>query len=181
MASMLTPHCGTGILSLGPFSEHALRRRRLRVRNTLCGALVLSLFALSGRLVAQNAAKGPTGVTRQPAGMVAADSTPSAHVAADTRPASDPLFTNRDALIAGGFVLGTVAMFPIDRHVAQQLQNPDLQAHQFFNRAAKGFEFVATPGSYLIGGPCTWSAEWAATTASPTWGGTAPKQCWSRA
>jgi membrane-associated phospholipid phosphatase len=66
--------------------------------------------------------------------------------------ARDPLFIPRDALIAATFAVGTVAMFPLDRHIAERLQNPGTQANRFFRNASKGVEVIATPGAYYIGG-----------------------------
>jgi membrane-associated phospholipid phosphatase len=65
---------------------------------------------------------------------------------------ADPLFIPRDALIAAGFVLGTVAMFPLDRRIAEELQDPGTQANRFFRHASKGVEAIASPGAYYIGG-----------------------------
>jgi membrane-associated phospholipid phosphatase len=62
------------------------------------------------------------------------------------------LFTYRDALLAAGFAGLTIAMFPVDKHVAQQLQNPNLAQNRFLEHAAVGFESITTPGAYVIGG-----------------------------
>jgi membrane-associated phospholipid phosphatase len=63
-----------------------------------------------------------------------------------------PLFTKRDAVIAGALAVTTVLLFPVDREVAQELQNPNTQANKFFNHAATGVEIIASPGAYYIGG-----------------------------
>jgi membrane-associated phospholipid phosphatase len=89
---------------------------------------------------------------------VAAQTPDTSSAAAGVQTASErprppePLFTARDALVAGAFALGTVAMFPVDRWVAERLQDPAVQENRFFDRAARGFEFIATPGAYYIGG-----------------------------
>lgn len=62
------------------------------------------------------------------------------------------LFTSRDALLAVGFAGLTVAMFPADRHVAESLQDNDLQANKFFGKSATGFETITSPGAFIIGG-----------------------------
>jgi membrane-associated phospholipid phosphatase len=62
------------------------------------------------------------------------------------------LFTYRDAVLAAGFAGLTVAMFPVDKHIAGQLQNPDLTANRFLENSAKGFESITTPGAFIIGG-----------------------------
>jgi membrane-associated phospholipid phosphatase len=62
------------------------------------------------------------------------------------------LFTYRDALLAAGFGALTVAMFPADRHIAETLQDEDVKANKFFDRAGKGVEAITTPGAFIIGG-----------------------------
>lgn len=62
-----------------------------------------------------------------------------------------PFFTYKDALLAGGFAAGTIVMFPLDRHIAQHIhQNPN--SAEWLNNAAKGVEYIASPGAYVIGG-----------------------------
>ena len=46
----------------------------------------------------------------------------------------------------------TVAMFPLDKHIETHLRDQTTPANQFFDRSAKGLEFISTPGSFLIGG-----------------------------
>lgn len=62
-----------------------------------------------------------------------------------------PLLTGKDALLIGAFTLGTVAVAPIDRQVAQRLQNPATQENRFLRTAATGFRILAVPGSVLAG------------------------------
>src|SRR5215207_1111229 len=62
------------------------------------------------------------------------------------------LFTYRDAILAAGFVGLTVAMFPVDKHLAGQLTDSTLTANRFLERSAVGFESISTPGAYIIGG-----------------------------
>jgi hypothetical protein len=62
------------------------------------------------------------------------------------------LFTYRDAALAGGFVGLTFAMFPADKRVAKRLQNQDLQTEKALDQAAKSFEWVSSPGAFVIGG-----------------------------
>ena len=71
---------------------------------------------------------------------------------ADSASKSKPLFTIRDAIVAAGFAGLTVAMFPLDQHIAHRLENPSTQANRFFHHAATGFEVIASPGAYVIGG-----------------------------
>ncbi len=70
----------------------------------------------------------------------------------DTSHVHKTLFTYRDGFLAAAFVGLTFAMFPIDKSVANRLQDPDVQANQFFNNSAKGFEVIASPGAFVIGG-----------------------------
>jgi hypothetical protein len=70
----------------------------------------------------------------------------------DTQHVYKTLFTWRDAALAGGFAGLTVAMFPADRHIAHQLQNPNNQTNRFFNNAATGVELISSPGAFIIGG-----------------------------
>jgi membrane-associated phospholipid phosphatase len=65
---------------------------------------------------------------------------------------ADPLFVRRDAFIAAAFALGTVAMFPLDRRLAEDLQDPGTQANRFLRDVSKTVEGIATPGAYYIGG-----------------------------
>lgn len=43
-------------------------------------------------------------------------------------------------------------MFPLDQRIAHRLENPGTQANRFFHHAATGFEVIASPGAYVIGG-----------------------------
>jgi membrane-associated phospholipid phosphatase len=61
------------------------------------------------------------------------------------------LFTIRDAYIAAGFAVATIAAFPVDKRAAQELQDPNTQANRFFRNASTGFEVIASPGAYFIG------------------------------
>jgi membrane-associated phospholipid phosphatase len=62
------------------------------------------------------------------------------------------LFTYRDAALAGGFVVLTIAMFPADRHIAESLQDEDIKGNKFFDHTGKDVEAITTPGSFIIGG-----------------------------
>ncbi|MGH7615780.1 MAG: phosphatase PAP2 family protein [Gemmatimonadaceae bacterium] len=63
-----------------------------------------------------------------------------------------PFFTFKDALLASGFAVGTVAMFPLDRSAAKELLDSATQANRFFKHASTGAELIASPGAYFIGG-----------------------------
>ncbi len=71
---------------------------------------------------------------------------------ADSAKTPAPLFTKKDFLVAGGFTVGMVAMFPFDERLAKHLTNHGAQANNFFKNASTGVEWIASPGSYVIGG-----------------------------
>ncbi len=68
--------------------------------------------------------------------------------------ASQPsLFTWRDAVLGGGFVLGTIAIRPLDKEAADYSQRtPFPQNNPYLRKAAKGLNRIAVPGSFIIGG-----------------------------
>ncbi|HEY2026265.1 MAG TPA: phosphatase PAP2 family protein [Gemmatimonadaceae bacterium] len=61
------------------------------------------------------------------------------------------LFHESDLYVAAGFALGTVAMFPLDKHFAQQIQNPSLQTNTTLQRFADAARFFGGPGPVIIG------------------------------
>jgi membrane-associated phospholipid phosphatase len=65
--------------------------------------------------------------------------------------AGKPLFTTDDALLALGFAGLTVAMFPVDKQVAHRLRSPASGENQFIGRVTTGTEYLADPGSIIIG------------------------------
>jgi membrane-associated phospholipid phosphatase len=69
----------------------------------------------------------------------------------DSIHAAKTLFTYRDGLLAAGFVVLTVAMFPADKSLARHLQDPSTQANLFFKNASTGLQYMADPGSIVIG------------------------------
>ena len=62
-----------------------------------------------------------------------------------------PLFNGRDVIRAVGFAGLTVAMFPLDRSIARRLTNERSKANRFLNGSSKGVEYIADPGSIVIG------------------------------
>ena len=62
------------------------------------------------------------------------------------------LFTYRDALLAGGFAVLTVIMFPADEAIAKHLTDSSLTSNRFFQHSANGLEGITAPGAYIIGG-----------------------------
>ncbi|HTE43784.1 MAG TPA: phosphatase PAP2 family protein [Gemmatimonadaceae bacterium] len=69
----------------------------------------------------------------------------------DSVHASRTLFTYRDAALAAGFIGLTLAMFPVDKQVAGNLQNQNTQANKFFKNASTGVTYLADPGAIIIG------------------------------
>lgn len=63
-----------------------------------------------------------------------------------------PFFIAKDAFLGAGFVVGTVLMIPLDRRVALELRDSATQANHLFKNASTGFEAIASPGAYIIGG-----------------------------
>jgi len=73
--------------------------------------------------------------------------------APDTAAQRSPhLFRRRDLLIAGGFVAGAVAMAPLDRTFAHELQDSSVQANTFLRKSATGVRVLGVPGSLVISG-----------------------------
>ncbi|MEO7457225.1 MAG: phosphatase PAP2 family protein [Gemmatimonadaceae bacterium] len=109
-------------------------------RRTLCLALALSsLIVPSFSAAHAQVTTGEDGRTVVPRDTAK----PAAH---------RTLFTYRDAALAAAFAGLTVAMLPVDRHIAESLQDEDLQANKFFDRSGRGVEWISTPGSFIIGG-----------------------------
>src|SRR3954470_20538302 len=69
----------------------------------------------------------------------------------DSIHAAKTLFTWRDGVLAAGFTGLTVALFPIDRRVAQHLQESSKHANHFLKNASRDVQYVAEPGSIVIG------------------------------
>ena len=63
---------------------------------------------------------------------------------------SGKLFTHRDLLIAGAFAAGTVAMFPLDRALARELQDSSVQTNHLLSRTATGARLLGSPGGYIF-------------------------------
>lgn len=70
------------------------------------------------------------------------------------RPLTVPrgLFKRSDAFLAAGFAAATVALFPLDQHVAEELQSPGVQSNRTLDNTATRLEKLASPGAYYFGG-----------------------------
>jgi membrane-associated phospholipid phosphatase len=62
------------------------------------------------------------------------------------------LFTQRDLYFAGGFVVATVALAPLDRSLARELQDSSVQANHLLADAATGVRVMGSPGGLLLSG-----------------------------
>ena len=60
------------------------------------------------------------------------------------------LFIRRDLYILGAFAAGAVAMFPVDRKVANYLQDSTVQANRFFSHAATSARLLGSPGAFAL-------------------------------
>lgn len=61
------------------------------------------------------------------------------------------LFTWGDAALVGSFLVGTVAVAPLDRAIADRLLDSTVQENRFLGRVATFVRTVADPGSVVIG------------------------------
>lgn len=62
------------------------------------------------------------------------------------------LFRRSDAFLAAGFAAATVALFPLDRHFAEELQSPAAQSNRTLDNTATRLEKLTSPGAYYLGG-----------------------------
>ena len=53
--------------------------------------------------------------------------------------------------LGAAFVVGTVALRPLDKSIAGRLQNPDNQTNRLFQNLATDVRQIASPGSVIIG------------------------------
>jgi membrane-associated phospholipid phosphatase len=63
-----------------------------------------------------------------------------------------PLFTWRDGVLAGAFAIGTLAIRPLDKRAATDLQTPSYQKNRFLQESSTIVRNIALPGSFIIGG-----------------------------
>jgi membrane-associated phospholipid phosphatase len=62
------------------------------------------------------------------------------------------LFNERDLVVLGAWTAATIALTPLDKQLAHELQDSSVQANHFLKSTSKGFEVIASPGAYYIGG-----------------------------
>jgi membrane-associated phospholipid phosphatase len=70
----------------------------------------------------------------------------------ETVPEAGPLFTYRDALLAGGFIVAGRLVYPLDEYYAQRLQDSSTQANRKLQTLATFVTTTVAPGSLYIGG-----------------------------
>ena len=76
----------------------------------------------------------------------------AAQEADSTATPAEPLFVPSDAWYAAGFVLGTVALSPVDLTIAESLRDSTRQANRFLRDAATGFRVLGRPGALILAG-----------------------------
>jgi membrane-associated phospholipid phosphatase len=72
--------------------------------------------------------------------------------AADSAAVRTRLFNYKDVLLAGAFAGTALLMTPLDRHLAVRLQDSSTQSNRLLKKTTTGFEYIASPGAYVIGG-----------------------------
>lgn len=107
-------------------------------------------FVVAAGLVGPPAvrAQSPAGARPAPVGAVR---TPQVEVGHRLAAERDPILSGEDVLVAGLFVVGTVAISPVDRYFAERLQNPRNQQNRLLHYPAQTLNFIAYPGSLIIG------------------------------
>ena len=112
--------------------------------------VTLALLASGAQLTT---AQTRPATTRTPADSTAADSA-AVLQQGQARPllATGNLFRRSDAVLAAGFAAATVALFPLDRHFAEELQSPAAQSNRAIDNTATRLEKITSPGAYYIGG-----------------------------
>lgn len=70
---------------------------------------------------------------------------------AATHGADVRLFTGRDLLSATVATAGTVALFPLDQHIARAMQRPSTQANRFLRHVSTDFRLAGNPGVLIAG------------------------------
>ena len=71
---------------------------------------------------------------------------------ADSTSSTRPLFTYRDAILAGAFAVTARLVHPLDERFRDRLQDSSTQANRKLQALATFVRTTATPGSYIIGG-----------------------------
>jgi membrane-associated phospholipid phosphatase len=69
----------------------------------------------------------------------------------DTALADNRLFVHSDLYVLAGFTAATIAMFPLDRHMAAVVRDEDYVTNHALERSASFFRFFGSPGPIIIG------------------------------
>lgn len=69
----------------------------------------------------------------------------------DTSIADRQLFHQSDLYVAGAFLGGTLALFPLDKRLAQQIRSDDLLNNKSLSSLARAARFMGGPGPLIIG------------------------------
>lgn len=86
------------------------------------------------------------------AGLALAPSLLGAQGTPSSRRDNGPLVSRADAAVTAGFLLGSVALWPVDRYLAARIQDSTVQAVEFARHATTGFNTLARPGALVISG-----------------------------
>ena len=92
-----------------------------------------------------------SGVRTALLGLVTSTVAIASSIAQTTTASQRPLFTWRDGVLAGGFVVATIAARPIDKSAAIALQRPERQKRWIFQESATIVRTIAVPGAVIIG------------------------------
>jgi len=84
--------------------------------------------------------------------LLAASSASPLAAQSSTATSPPPVLGGNDAAIAGGFALGTLGAFALDRTLAERLQRPEVRGSRALSRTATVFRLASQPG-VLVGLP----------------------------
>ncbi len=82
--------------------------------------------------------------------LILAPAGPALGQAPDTTAHVPPFFTYRDAVLLGVFGAGVLALNPLDRHLAQRLQEPNSQNNRLLHDASTFFRLMGQPAPQII-------------------------------
>lgn len=91
-------------------------------------------------------------VAAQQAIALRTDSQATVSATSDTTVHTSAVVGRRDVIAAAAFALGTVAVMPLDRHIAVESQRPSLQNKSALHHTMTGFRVLGEPGSIAIAG-----------------------------
>ena len=107
---------------------------------------------VAGALAAMLAATFAAVFAAQAHAQVAVTPGTAAAAKADTvKKAEQPLFTLSDAALAVGFTGLTFALYPVDKSMAERLQNQNSLLSKSIDKWATGFDYLTLPGVFVLG------------------------------